>query len=36
MEMTMTHELKIQDWLIIDKDEPWVNIIFGVATANTH
>ena len=34
-EMTTTHKLKVQDWLIIDKDEPWVNIVFGVATANT-
>ena len=36
MEMTTTHEFKIQDWLIIDEDEPWVNIVFRVATANTH
>ena len=33
-ETTTTHGLKVQNWLIIDKDEPWVNIVLRVATAN--
>ena len=34
MKRAMTHESKVQDWLIIDEDELWVNIVLGVATAN--
>ena len=34
-EKAMTHELKVQDQLIINQDEPWVNIVLGVAIANT-
>ena len=30
-----THKLKVQDWLIIDQDKLWVNIVLRVATANT-
>ena len=29
-----THELKVQNRLIIDQDKLWVNIVLGVATAN--
>ena len=35
VEGATTHESKVQDQLVINQDEPWVNIVLGVATANT-